>query len=66
MSIVSLATQEINGVASICRNYVSAIKSVLNKNINKGIAIDFDKNGKVNINVFVNVNIFGIWRLKNG
>ncbi|MBQ8424724.1 MAG: Asp23/Gls24 family envelope stress response protein [Clostridia bacterium] len=54
-SIVSLATQEINGIASICRNYVSAIKSVFNKNINKGIAIDFDKNGKVNINVFVNV-----------
>jgi len=54
-SIVSLATQEINGIASISRNYVPIIKSVLNKNINKGIIIEFDKNNKVNISVFVNV-----------
>jgi uncharacterized alkaline shock family protein YloU len=54
-SIVSLATQEINGIASISRNYVSMVKSVLSKNIHKGIMIEFDKNNKVNIDVFVNV-----------
>ena len=55
MSIVSLATQEINGIASISRNYVSVVKSMLNKNVNRGIIIEFDKNNKVNISVFVNV-----------
>lgn len=54
-SIVSLATQEINGIASISRNYVSMVKSALSRNIHKGIMIDFDKNNKVNIDVFVNV-----------
>lgn len=54
-SIVSLATQEINGIASISRNYVSVMKNLFNKNVNKGIMINFDKNGKVNIDVFVNV-----------
>lgn len=54
-SIVSLATQEINGIASISRNYTSMVKGLVNKKYNKGIIIDFDKNGKVNISVFVNV-----------
>ena len=40
ISIVSLATQEINGIASISRNSVSAIKSALSKNINRGIIVD--------------------------
>lgn len=54
ISIVSLATQEINGIASISRNSVSAIKSALSKNINRGIIIDFEGN-QVFIDVFVNV-----------
>ena len=54
ISIVSLATQEINGVASISRNSVSAIKSAFSKNINRGIIVDFENN-LVNIDVFVNV-----------
>ncbi len=57
MSIVSLATQEINGIASISRNSVSAVKSMFNKNINRGIIVDFDENA-VSIEVFVNV-MFG-------
>ena len=55
ISIVSLATQEINGIASICRNYTPVFKSVFNKNMKKGIMISFDKYNKVNIDVFVNV-----------
>lgn len=54
ISIVSLATQEINGIASISRNSVSAIKSAFSKNINRGIIVDFDNN-LVHIDVFVNV-----------
>jgi uncharacterized alkaline shock family protein YloU len=54
ISIVSLATQEINGIASISRNSVSAIKSALSKNINRGIIVEFDKT-TVDIQVFVNV-----------
>ena len=55
VSIVSLATQEINGIASISRNSVSPLKSILNKNINRGIIVDFDQNDRVSISVFVNV-----------
>lgn len=55
ISIVSLATQEINGIASLSRNYIPAIKGVFNPNTKKGIIISFDKYNKVNIDVFVNV-----------
>ena len=54
ISIVSLATQEINGVASISRSSVSMIKSALSKNINRGIIVEFDNNA-ASIDVFVNV-----------
>ena len=54
ISIVSLATQEINGVASISRKSVSAIKSAFSKNINRGIIVDFENNN-AKIDVFVNV-----------
>ena len=57
MSIVSLATQEINGVASLSRNAVSGIKSAFSKNINRGIIINFEDN-KAHIDVFINV-VFG-------
>ncbi len=55
VSIVSLATQEINGIASISRNSVSALKSAFSKNVNRGIIVEFDQNNKVTIDVFVNV-----------
>lgn len=55
ISIVSLATQEINGVASISRNSVSVIKSALSKHINRGIIVDFENNNNAMIDVFVNV-----------
>ena len=41
ISIVSLATQEISGIASISRKSVSLLKSALSKNINRGIIVDF-------------------------
>ncbi len=54
MSIVSLATQEINGIASISRKSVSVIRSAFSKNINRGIIVDFENNN-AKIDVFVNV-----------
>ena len=44
ISIVSLATQEISGIASISRKSVSVIKSALSKNINRGIIVEFEGN----------------------
>ena len=55
ISIVSLATQEINGIASINKNYIPVFKTMFNPNSKKGIIIAFDKYNKVNIDVFVNV-----------
>lgn len=57
MSIVSLATQEINGVASISRSAVSAVKSAFSKNMNRGIIIEFEGN-KARIDVFIDI-LFG-------
>lgn len=54
MSIVSLATQEINGIASISRKSVSVLRSALSKNINRGIIVNFENNN-AKIDVFVNV-----------
>lgn len=53
-SIVSLATQEINGIASISRKSFSKIKSALNKNSNHGINVTFENN-IATIDVYVNV-----------
>lgn len=55
ISIVSLATQEISGIASISRKSVSIFKSALSKNINRGIIVDFVTDTNVKIDVFVNV-----------
>lgn len=55
ISIVSLATQEISGIASISRKSVSVLKSALSKNINRGIIVDFTSENNVKIDVFVNV-----------
>lgn len=54
ISIVSLATQEISGIASISRKSVSALRSALSKNINRGIIVDFSGNN-AKIDVFVNI-----------
>ncbi len=54
ISIVSLATQEINGVASISRTAVSPLKSMFSKNISRGIIVSFEENN-VSIDVYVNV-----------
>lgn len=57
LSIVNLATQEINGIAGLSNEGVSAIRKVFDKNYHKGVVIEFVENS-VYVDVFVNV-LFG-------
>ncbi len=54
LSIVTLATQEINGIASISHNAVPAVKRLFNKNYHKGVKIEFIDNS-VYVDVFVKI-----------
>jgi len=57
LSIVNLATQEINGVASLSGTAVSKLKRLFNKNYHRGVIIEFIDNS-VYVDVFINV-MFG-------
>lgn len=54
LSIVTLATQEINGIASITRNALPAAKRMFNKNYHKGVLIEFVDNS-VYVDVYVKI-----------
>lgn len=54
LSIVNLATQEINGIAGISRDALSFAKRLFNKNCHKGVIIEFVENS-VYVDVFVKV-----------
>ena len=54
LSIVTLATQEISGIAGISRDAVSFAKRLLNKNYHKGVILEFIDNS-VYVDVFVKV-----------
>lgn len=58
LSIVKLATQEINGIASLCTNAFPFWKKVFNKNYNHGVVIEFGDDNDVYVEVYVNV-LFG-------
>lgn len=58
LSIVKLATQEINGIASLCTNAFPFWKKVFNKNYNQGVIIEFGEDNDVYVEVYVNV-LFG-------
>ena len=58
LSIVKLATQEINGIASLCTNAFPFWKKVFNKNYNHGVIIEFGEDNDVYVEVYVNV-LFG-------
>lgn len=58
LSIVKLAAQEINGIASLNNNGYSFIKRLTSKNYHHGVVIDFGEDGDVYVDVFVNV-LFG-------
>ena len=45
LSIISLATEEINGVSALKDNFVSKVKNVFRKNKFPGIQVHFNPNG---------------------
>ena len=57
LSIVNLATQEINGIAGLSNDGVGAVTKLFDKNYHKGVSIEFVENS-VYVDVFVNV-LFG-------
>ena len=58
LSIVKLASQEINGIASLSTNAFSVWKKMFNKNYNHGVVIEFGEDDDVYVDVYVNV-LFG-------
>lgn len=58
LSIVKLASQEINGIASLSTNAFSVIKKMFNKNHHRGVVIEFGEDDDVYVDVYVNV-LFG-------
>lgn len=58
LSIVKLATQEINGIAGIDTSAYSFFKRVFSNKYHHGIVIDFGEDDDVYVDVFVNV-LFG-------
>ena len=58
LSIVKLAAQEINGIASLDVTGLKFLKRVFNKKFNHGVLIEFGDDEDVYVDVFVNV-LFG-------
>lgn len=56
LSIINLATKEINGVQSLTNDYLPLYKKML-KPKNEGVSIKFDTNGVVDVDVYVKVYI---------
>ena len=56
LSIVSLATKEVSGVAGLVENFNSGITSWLSKNYSGGVKISyFNNNTKITIDVFITI-----------
>lgn len=56
LSIVKLATQEINGIASLSNVGIPCYKRMFNKNYHRGVIIEFGEDDDVYVDVFVNVS----------
>ena len=57
LSIINLATKEINGVHSLTNAYIPWYKKLFNKPKSEGVAIKFDTNGVLKVDVYVKVYI---------
>ena len=57
-SIVKLATQEINGIASLDNSGLKLSKRLFNKNYRRGVLIEFGDDDDVYVDVYINV-LFG-------
>lgn len=56
LSIINLATKEINGVHSLTNAELPVFKK-MKKNKSEGVSIKFDVNGALNVDVYIIVNI---------
>ena len=56
LSIINLATKEINGVESLTNDYLPFYKKMI-KPKDEGVSIKFDTNGVVNVDVYIRVYI---------
>lgn len=56
LSIINLATKEINGVHSLTNDYLPLYKKMV-KPKNEGVSIKFDINGNLTVDVYIKVYI---------
>ncbi len=56
LSIINLATKEINGVHSLTNDYLPIYKKMI-KPKNEGVSIKFDLNGNLTVDVYIKVYI---------
>ncbi len=56
LSIINLATKEINGVHSLTNSYLPLLKKIV-KPKTEGVSIKFDTNGTLNVDVYIKVYI---------
>lgn len=57
LSIINLATKEINGVESLTNAFIPWYKKLFNKPKSEGVAIKFDLNGTLNVDVYIKIYI---------
>lgn len=57
LSIINLATKEINGVDSLTNAYIPWYKKIFVKPKSEGVAIKFDANGALKVDVYIKVAI---------
>lgn len=57
LSIINLATKEISGVSELTNDYIPWIKKKLTRPKSEGVAIKFDINGVLNVDVYIKVII---------
>lgn len=56
VSIINLATKEINGVESVCNKHRPLYKRMFNR-CDDGVEVKFEKNGALTIDVYINIYI---------
>ena len=56
VSIINLATKEINGVESVCNKHRPLYKRMFN-HYDDGVEVKFEKNGALTIDVYINIYI---------
>ena len=57
LSIINLATKEINGVQSLTNAYIPWYKKIFSRPKSEGVAIKFDMNGVLKVDVYIKVLI---------